>query len=58
MKFLRRQNRNDYIADQDVTIGVGGGTDTVENVPLQPDAALEVEIEGRRYVLLAYEPKD
>lgn len=59
IKFLRRLAYSDYIANQQVsiTIGTGGGTDTdtVENIPKVPATALEVEIEGKRYVLLAYE---
>lgn len=55
MKFLRRVNYNDYVSDQVVTIGAG--SDTVENVPDTPSTALEVEIEGKRYVILAYETK-
>ena len=54
MKFLRRVNKEDYITDQ--TIGVGGGT--VTDVPDEPSEAIEVEIEGRRYVILAYETKN
>ena len=62
MKFLRRKDQSNYVADQDISITLGseGGTDTdtVENIPINPDVALEVEIEGKRYVLLAYEPKE
>lgn len=57
MKFLRRLAKNEYIENQTVTIGSGGGSDIVENLPKNPDTALEVEIEGKRYVLLAYERK-
>lgn len=59
MKFIRRTNQTDYIADQTVsiTLGAGGGTDTdiVEGVPLIPDTAIEVELDdGNVVVLLGY----
>jgi hypothetical protein len=57
IQFLKRVAYTDYIADQTVTIGSGGGTDTVEDIPKPPSVALEVEIEGKRFVLLAYETK-
>lgn len=54
MKFLRRVNYESYIDNQ--TIGDGGGT--VTDVPKEPSVALEVEIEGKRYVLLGYETQN
>lgn len=50
MKLLRRVDYTDYVADQ--AIGSDGGT--VTDVPITPSEALEIEIEGKRYVLLAY----
>ena len=62
IKVIRRVDKTDYLENQTVsiTIGAGGGTDTdtVENLPKNPTEALEVEWEGRRYVLLAYETKN
>lgn len=62
IEFLRRSDPSNYVTDQtvNITIGSGGGsdTDTVENVPNNPSTAIEVIIEGKRYVLLAYEVKD
>lgn len=57
IKPLRKVDETDYIEDQTVTIGAGGGSDDVTDVPKTPDIALEFEWEGRRYVLLAYETK-
>ena len=58
MKFLSRKKVSDYQADQSVTIPDGGGSDTVEQVPLQADDAIEVEMDdGSVYVLLAYKRK-
>lgn len=58
MKFIKRLDYTDYIADQTVTIGSGGGSDTVEDVPLEPTEAIEVELDdGRVVVLLAYTRK-
>jgi len=61
MKFLRRVNKADYIENQTVSIDTSTGAteeDTIENLPKNPDEALEVEIEGRRYILLAYTKKN
>lgn len=59
LKFIRRKNIADYLEDQSVTIGAGGGSDTVENLLIGTDmAAYEVEIEGKRVVLVGFEPKD
>lgn len=55
--FIRRLSKADYIENQSVSIGAGGGSDTIENLPKNPDTALEFEIEGKRYVILAYERK-
>lgn len=58
MKFVRRANKTDFIEDQTVTIGVGGGIDTVENLPKNPDTAIEVELDdGSIVVLLGYTRK-
>lgn len=57
LKFLRRVDYADFIADQTVAIGAGGGSVDVTDIPVTPNEALEVEIEGRRYILLAYTPK-
>lgn len=58
MKYVRRATKADYIADQTVTIGTDGGTDTVENIPKAPDDALEIELDdGSVYVVLAYRRK-
>lgn len=54
MKFIRRTTTSDYIADQ--VIPEGGGT--VEDVPITPTDALEVELDdGSTYVLLGYKRK-
>lgn len=55
--FIRRVSTTPYIEDKQDSVGAGGGTVTIEDVPKVPDTALEVEIEGKRYVLLAYERK-
>lgn len=61
MKFLRRVKLSDYVADQEVEIEITStpqtDTDIVQNVPLS-DTALEVEIEGKRYVILASRTKN
>lgn len=58
MKFIRRANKADYIENQTVTIGSGGGTDTIENIPKEADTALEIELDdGNTYVVLAYQRK-
>lgn len=58
MKFLRRANTSNYIEDQTVSIGGGGGSDIVENLPKAPDEALEIEMDdGSVYVVLAYKRK-
>lgn len=59
MKFIRRKNKADYIEDQTISISIGDGggtdTDTIENLPKEPDTALEVELEdGTVVVLLGY----
>lgn len=56
MKFIRRVDKSDYLEDQIVTIGSGGGSDTIENLLIGSDLeAYEFEVEGRRFVLLGYE---
>ena len=57
LTFTRRVDYSDYVADQTVTIGSGGGSDVVESVPLAPSEALEIEINGETYVILAYKRK-
>lgn len=62
MKFTRRANKADFIENQtiSITIGTGGGTDTdvVENLPKNPDTAIEVELDdGSIVVLLGYTRK-
>lgn len=55
MKSIRRADKSQYIENQTVTIGVGGGSDTIENLPKNPDTAIEVELEdGSVVVLLGY----
>lgn len=55
MKFIRRTNQTNYVANQLVTIGAGGGSDTVENIPNLPDTAIEVELDdGNIVILLGY----
>jgi hypothetical protein len=58
MKFIRRTPKTDYIENQTVTIGAGGGSDTVNNLPKNPDEAIEIEMDdGSVYVVLAYKRK-
>lgn len=55
MKYVRRANKADYIEDQTVNIGSGGGSDTIENLPKAPDEALEIEMDdGSVFVVLGY----
>jgi hypothetical protein len=55
MKFIRRANKTEYIENQTVTIGSGGGSDTVENLPKAADTALEVQLDdGSIVVILGY----
>jgi hypothetical protein len=59
MKFIRRANKADFIEDQTVSITIGGDggtdTDTIENLPKNPDTAIEVELnDGSVVVLLGY----
>lgn len=59
MKFIRRSNKAEYLENQTVTISIGEGggtdTDTIENLPKNPDTALEVELDdGSVVVLLGY----
>lgn len=58
LKFLRRVPKADYLENQTVTIGAGGGSDTVENLLKGADLqAYEFELEGKRVVLLGFESK-
>lgn len=58
MKFLRRLDPTEYVADQTVTIGSGGGSFDVLDIPTAPDTALEIEgDDGNVYVVLAYKRK-
>lgn len=59
MRFIRRTNKEQYTEDQIVTISIGSGggtdTDTIENLPKDPDTAIEVELDdGTTVVLLGY----
>lgn len=61
-KFIRRVNASQYVADQTVSISIGadGGTDTdvIENVPIAPDTAFEIELDdGSVIVILGYARK-
>ena len=59
IKFIRRKNIADYTENQSVTIGAGGGSDTVENLLKGSNlSAYEVDIEGKRVVLVGFEPID
>lgn len=53
LKFIRRLGYASYVADQ--VIGDSGGT--VTDVPKTPTDALEVELDGQTYVLLAFKRK-
>lgn len=55
MRYVRRADKADYIEDQTVNIGSGGGSDTIENLPKAPDEALEIEMnDGSVFVVLGY----
>lgn len=55
MKYVRRADKTEYLENQSVTIGAGGGSDTVENLPKVADTAIEVELDdGSIVVLLGY----
>ncbi len=59
MKFIRRANKADFIENQTISISIGEGggtdTDTIENLPKNPDTAIEVELDdGNVVVLLGY----
>jgi hypothetical protein len=61
-KVIRRVDASQYVTDQtvEITIGAGGGTDTdiVENVPVAPNSALEIELDdGSTFVILGYSRK-
>ncbi len=58
MKFIRRTTKDSFLENQTISIGAGGGIDTVENLPKLPDEALEIELDdGSTYVVLAYKRK-
>ncbi len=62
IKYIRRGTLASYLENQtvEITIGAGGGTDTdtVENLPKLPDAALELEMDdGSVFVVLGYQRK-
>lgn len=58
-KFIRRVDPTVYLEDQTISIGSGGGTDTIENLLIGDELnAYEFEIEGRRIVLLGFETKN
>lgn len=55
MRFVRRVDKTAYLENQTVTIGAGGGSDTVTDLPKAADAALEVTLDdGNVVVLLGY----
>lgn len=55
MRFLKRAKQEDFVADQTFTIPSGGGTRTITDVPIQPDTAIEVQLDdGSIVVLLGY----
>ena len=59
MRFIRTVPYENYIEDQTVTIGMGGGSDTVEDIPLAPNAGLEIELDdGSVFVILGYRRKN
>lgn len=62
MKFVRRSNKADFVEDKivSITIGAGGGTDTetLDDIPKNPDTAIEVELDdGTIIILLGYTRK-
>lgn len=61
VKFIGFTDYSDYVADQTVSITISStpdtDTDDVTDVPITPDTGIEVEFEGRRFVLLGYEKK-
>lgn len=55
MKFIRRKTTAGYVANQTISIGPDGGTDTIENIPTLADTAIEVELDdGSTIILLGY----
>lgn len=57
-KYIKRANLANYLENQTVTIGAGGGSDTVTDLPKKADDALEIELDdGSVYVVLAYKRK-
>jgi hypothetical protein len=54
-KFIKRVDATQYRANQTISIGADGGTDTIEDVPLPADTALEIELDdGSVFVVLGY----
>lgn len=59
IEFIRRVDPSSYLEDQVVSIGAGGGSDTIENLLIGTDLkGYEVMIEGKRVVLLGFESKE
>lgn len=59
MKFVRRVDPANYLEDQSISIPTGGGSDTIENLLIGTELkGYEIEIEGKRVVLLGYESKE
>jgi hypothetical protein len=55
MRFIRRANKADFLENQTITIGSGGGSDDVTNIPKEADTAIEMQLEdGSTVVLLGY----
>mgnify|MGYP003116308579 CR=1 FL=1 len=58
LKFIRREPITDYIEDQVVNIGSGGGSDTIENLLKGADLeAFEFELEGKSIILVGFQRK-
>lgn len=55
VRYVRRANKADYVENQTVSIGAGGGSDVIENLPKNPDEAIELEMDdGSVFVVLGY----
>ena len=52
MKCIRRAKTTDFLENQVVTIGAGGGSDTIENLPKTAQTAIEVELDDGSVVVL------
>ena len=58
MRFIRRTNLDDYTKTETVSIGSGGGSYNIDDLPEAFDEGIEVEMDdGSVYVLLAYKRK-